>query len=58
MKLNERNLLETIKINQGGTNQMTRNKRANRKSQILELVGSTIFVFLVVMLMISYLMFL
>ncbi len=37
---------------------MTRNKRTTRKSQILELVGSTIFVFLVVMVMVSYLMFL
>jgi len=37
---------------------MTGNKRATRKSQILELVGATIFVFLVVMLMVSYLMFL
>jgi hypothetical protein len=34
---------------------MTRNKR---KSQILELVGSTIFVFCLVILMVSYLMFL
>jgi len=37
---------------------MTRSKRATRKSQTLELVGGTIFVFCVVMLMVSYLMFL
>jgi len=36
---------------------MTGNKRANRKSPILELVGSTIFVFCVVMFMASFLFF-
>jgi len=35
---------------------MTGNKRATRKSQILELVGGTIFVFLICIAMVSTLL--